>query len=486
MKVGKGWRAVLLGAALLLPDLAAADTIAGSVSQVGAWRVSAYTRGKTAIFDHCSLYRVQSDGFGLAVGYNPQGVWTMGADAPGWDLVANESYTGTAQVGAATYTFVGRALNARAMAFNVAPEIFGQLKSGLQFVVTVNQKRYAISLDGIEAATQRTRECVRQYADTARAPTQAPTQAPAQPPAQASGGLPSTSASSSAAVPSASLVKAIQALLARLGYDPGPINGEVGLRTNMAIAAFQKSLGERGDGLPSEGVRAKLEKVVAERAAASAPKPKEKAVASTGTGFYISSDTIVTNFHVVDGCAEIRLHKSGADLGAAQVLATSRADDLAALRAAASAKSFLRLRIGAPIKAAEPVLVFGYPLAEALSSAGNTTVGNVTALAGLRDDSRYLQISAAVQPGNSGGPALDEAGRLMGVVVAKLNALAIARLTGDIPQNVNFAIKVATLASFLEAHGVGYTPADVAARELTVTQRAERAEASSVQVACWK
>jgi S1-C subfamily serine protease len=369
------------------------------------------------------------------------------------------------------------------MAFNVAPEIFGQLKSGLQFVVTVNQKRYAISLDGVEAATQRARECVRQYADTAQAPTRTPAQAPAQP----SGASPSTSATSSAAGPSAPLVMAIQGLLARLGYDPGPINGEVGLRTNMAIAAFQKSLGERGDGLPSEGVRAKLEKVVAARAAASAPKPKEKALAATGTGFYISPDTIVTNFHVVNGCAELRLHKSGGDLGTAQVLATSRADDLAALRAAETpAKSFLRLRVGAPIKAAEPVLVFGYPLAEALSSAGNTTVGNVTALAGLGDDSRYIQISAAVQPGNSGGPAIDEAGRLMGVVVAKLNALAIARLTGDIPQNVNFAIKVGTLASFLEAHGLGYTPADVAARELTLTQRAERAEASSVQVACWK
>jgi hypothetical protein len=138
MKVGVGWRAVLLGAAVLLPDLAAADTIAGSASQVGAWRVSGYTRGKTAIFDHCTLYRVQSDGFGLAVGYTPQGVWTMGAEAPDWGLVANESYTGTAQVGTSTYTFAGRALNARAMAFNVAPEIFGQLKSGLQFVVTVN------------------------------------------------------------------------------------------------------------------------------------------------------------------------------------------------------------------------------------------------------------------------------------------------------------------------------------------------------------
>ena len=118
----------------------------------------------------------------------------LASEAPGWGLVAHESYTGTAQVGTSTYTFAGRALNARAMAFNVAPEIFGQLKSGLQFVVTVNQKRYAISLDGIEAATQRTRECVRQYADTARAPTQAP----AQPPAQASGVSPSTSATSSA------------------------------------------------------------------------------------------------------------------------------------------------------------------------------------------------------------------------------------------------------------------------------------------------
>jgi len=132
------------------------------------------------------------------------------------------------------------------------------------------------------------------------------------------------------------------------------------------------------------------------------------------------------------------------------------------------------------------VLVFGYPLAEALSSAGNTTLGNVTALTGMRDDSRFIQISAAVQPGNSGGPAVDEAGRLMGVVVAKLNAVAIARITGDIPQNVNFAIKVTTLVNFLESNNIAYEPAEVAARELPATERAQRAEASSIQVECWK
>jgi len=487
MRVGAGWTVALCGAALLLPHLAAADPIAGSSSQVGAWRVAAYTRGKTAVFDHCALYRVQSDGFGLAVGYTSRGIWSMGAEAPDWNLVANESYSGTIQLGSASYAFTGRAFGTRGMTFNVAPEIFGQLKSGLQLTVAANHKRYAVSLDGVEAAAQRARECVRQYAA-----------APGPPP-------PASQPSAPAALTPTQLVAAIQTLLARLGYDPGPINGEVGLKTNMAISAFQKSLGERGDGHPSEAVRAKLEQAMAERAATSAPvarpapppvahpppvvgsdAPSKRAVAGTGTGFYIAPDTVITNFHVVNGCSELRLRKNGGDQGAVRVLATSRADDLAALRTETAAKSFLKLRVGAPIKAAEPVLVFGYPLAEALSSAGNTTLGNVTALAGLRDDSRYLQISAAVQPGNSGGPAIDEAGRLMGVVVAKLNALAIARITGDIPQNVNFAIKVSTLVNFLDANKIGYEPADPAARELPVTQRAERAETASTQVQCYK
>jgi serine protease Do len=79
---------------------------------------------------------------------------------------------------------------------------------------------------------------------------------------------------------------------------------------------------------------------------------------------------------------------------------------------------------------------------------GNTTLGNVTALAGLRDDSRYIQISASIQPANSGGPVLDEAGRLVGVIEGKLVALKMAKATGDIPQNVNFAIRASTLQTF--------------------------------------
>jgi S1-C subfamily serine protease len=476
---------VLACVAVLSPQLAHANLIAGSQSQVGAWQVGAYTRGQTATFDHCSLYRVQADGFGFAVGYSAQGIWTLGLEAADWGLTPSEVYTVSLLVGATPYTATGRAVSARVMALTVAPELFAQLKSGLQFTASTNQHRYAITLDGIEAATQRVRECSRLYAAQSSPSQSSPSAAPPS--------------SAPPAAPSA-LVASIQSLLARLGYDPGPATGVVGLKTNIAISAFQKSQGERGDGLPSEAVRARLEKVVAERSApggsppslpssssqpAPAAAPAQKTAVSSGTGFYISRDTIITNFHVINGCAELRIRKNGAEQGSARVVAVSQSDDLAALRSATPAQSFLKLRAGAPIKPAESVLVFGYPLAGALSSAGNTTLGNVTALTGLRDDSRYIQISASVQPGNSGGPAIDDSGRLMGVVVSKLNAVAIARVTGDIPQNVNFAIKVSTLASFLEAHNISYE-ADTAQHELSNVQRAERAETSSTQLECWK
>lgn len=481
----RSWPAVALAAAALLPAVAAADPIPGSQTQVGAWRIGGYTRGKTSEFEHCALYRVQGNGFGMAVGLSVRGVNTLAVEAPDWGLVANEIYPVSLTVGAASpYTFSGRAISPRAMVLNAAPEVFPQLKSGVTIAVSANQKQYAMTLDGIEAAGARLKDCVRQYSAAARPPS--------APPAS---GSPS------------GLVTSIQVLLARLGYDPGPPNGMVGLKTNLAISAFQKSRGEPGDGVPSEALRVKLERAVAERSAAAAPPPGATAPPSgtrpgtatspgatpppsgsgisTGTGFYIGPDTIVTNHHVAGACRTIRVRKGGADLGAAKVIALSRSDDLAALRTEAPSKSFLKLRTGAPIRPAEAVLVFGYPLAGALSSTGNTTLGNVTALTGLNDDSRYLQISAAVQPGNSGGAAIDVSGRVMGVVVSKLNALAIARATGDIPQNVNFAIKVATLISFLEAYNVAYE-ADTTTRELSNTQRAERAEAGSAQLECRK
>ena len=106
----------------------------------------------------------------------------------------------------------------------------------------------------------------------------------------------------------------------------------------------------------------------------------------------------------------------------------------------------------------ESVEAFGYPLADILSTSGNFSLGNISALSGLGDDSRYLQISAPVQPGNSGGPLLDQRGNLVGVVSSKLNALNVMlQKEGDIPQNVNFAIKASVAATFLQSNNVKFS-----------------------------
>ena len=127
----------------------------------------------------------------------------------------------------------------------------------------------------------------------------------------------------------------------------------------------------------------------------------------------------------------------------------------------------------------------GYPLRGVLASEANVTTGSISALAGPRDDRRLFQMTAPVQPGNSGGPVLDLSGNVVGVVVSKLDAIRIARATGDIPQNVNFAVSAGTTRAFLDAQDVPYktapslanhSPADVAAKARKFT----------VLVECWK
>ena len=113
----------------------------------------------------------------------------------------------------------------------------------------------------------------------------------------------------------------------------------------------------------------------------------------------------------------------------------------------------------------------------------NVTSGNVSALAGLGDDPKRLRITAPVPPGNSGGPLLDAAGNVIGVVVSKLDAVRTAELTGDIPQNVDFAIKGALVRGFLDIHGVACRrqASDV---KLAPEHLAERARASTVAAPC--
>ena len=96
---------------------------------------------------------------------------------------------------------------------------------------------------------------------------------------------------------------------------------------------------------------------------------------------------------------------------------------------------------------------------------------------------RFPQISAPVQPGNSGGPLLDEYGNVAGVVTGKINALLTLALTGDLPQNINFAIRGSRLYGFLHANGITPLAADTSVI-LSAPDIAERASGLSVAVRC--
>ncbi len=214
-----------------------------------------------------------------------------------------------------------------------------------------------------------------------------------------------------------------------------------------------------------------------------APNPAAVAseVESTGSGFFLTAaGHLVTNAHVVEDCRRVSL-TGGLAL---TVLDIDLGSDLALLKAvASSARTPLMLRLGRGVRLADSVVVAGYPLTGLLSSGLNVTTGTVSALAGPGDDRRLIQITAPVQPGNSGGPLLDQSGNVVGVVVSKLDAVAVASVTGDIPQNVNFAISLGTLQAFLDANGVDYqTRASSTAK--SNADVAELARAATVQIEC--
>jgi S1-C subfamily serine protease len=106
-------------------------------------------------------------------------------------------------------------------------------------------------------------------------------------------------------------------------------------------------------------------------------------------------------------------------------------------------------------------------------------------MAGLRNDARLMQVSAPTQGGNSGGPLLDTSGNVVGITVSKLDAVQVTRITGDLPQNINFAIKASVAQSFLESHGVRPRTANSNA-ELRAADVADLAKQFTVRVECWK
>jgi hypothetical protein len=205
------------------------------------------------------------------------------------------------------------------------------------------------------------------------------------------------------------------------------------------------------------------------------PAPLHKV--SSGTAFRIANGQFVTNYHVINKCNTLQV----GGMQNVSVFASDTVNDLALVSVPNDSGEIARIRT-IRIQLNEAVTAAGFPLQGAFTGIAITN-GTVSRLSGLKGDTGQVQISAPVQPGNSGGPLLDGAGNVIGVVSSKLNAVKFAGVTGDIPQNVNFAIGGNTLRAFLDAKGINYKEAGNE-RELTGVEIAAKASAFTVLVEC--
>ena len=182
--------------------------------------------------------------------------------------------------------------------------------------------------------------------------------------------------------------------------------------------------------------------------------PQAKSV-SQGTGILFAAGTaVVTNHHVVEGCSQVAVTRDG-QVRSAAVSGKDAGNDLALLdldRPLRGGDAHLRHR--SKVSVGERAMVAGFPLT---SGDGFTvTTGNISATRGPAGRTGLFQLTAPVQQGNSGGPVIGADGAILGVVVSKLDAIAVAATTGDLPQNVNYAVHGAVLRTFLDLNGVDY------------------------------
>lgn len=216
------------------------------------------------------------------------------------------------------------------------------------------------------------------------------------------------------------------------------------------------------------------------------PSEPDKLVSVSGSGFVVSRNAyIVTNNRVVADCVgDIHGNLVGQAPVKLRVVSADEENDLALLQGTKKfkEKDIATIRASA-VNSGDQVVAIGYPLHGLLTSDLTVTTGIISSLAGLHNDTRFLQISVPVQPGNSGGPLHDNSGNIVGVVSAKLDALRMVKATGDIPQNINFAIKTGALRDFLDNSAVPYQTADPGS-EMKTADIASAARTYTMLISC--
>ena len=171
---------------------------------------------------------------------------------------------------------------------------------------------------------------------------------------------------------------------------------------------------------------------------------------NVGTGFFISEDGFfVTAAHVSSGAKVIEI-VTPSGLLQARLVAQDVSNDLALLKIAGQFAA-LPIASSRKVRLGESVATVGFPNVELQGRSPKLARGEIAGLSGVHDDPRLFQVSVPLQPGNSGGPLVDQSGNVIGVVLARIDNNAAVLSSGVSAENVNYALKSSLLIAFLES-----------------------------------
>ena len=173
---------------------------------------------------------------------------------------------------------------------------------------------------------------------------------------------------------------------------------------------------------------------------------------SSGSGFFINSEGFVlTSNHVIEICKKINTKIEGITYLATEI-SRDKFNDLALLKIDIQGNEFIKLSSN-NVNVGEPITVAGFPLVDMLGGDVKVNFGNINSVNPSNNFSK-IQIDAAVQPGNSGGPIVNQYGELIGVIEAMANDQIIFDKTGQFPENINFGIKINAIKDFIAGNRV--------------------------------
>jgi hypothetical protein len=204
--------------------------------------------------------------------------------------------------------------------------------------------------------------------------------------------------------------------------------------------------------------------------------------ASSGSGFAVSSiGHVITNYHVIEGCQNVKIHHNGKSIPATIVTFDPKSD-LALLKGEFRPSSVFSLSKEKP-ELLQDVYVAGFPFGRKISTSVKVTKGIISSLTGIGNDFSNIQIDAALQPGNSGGPIVNDKGNIVGVAVAKLDLKQVLKKWGVVPENTNFGIKTSVVKNILESKGVSLPLPN--ARSVSKSKLGKLISGATYYLSCW-